>query len=56
MSLTESIVEDAALEMPAATLIPGFSPWEKEQGWREAELLKQNVLVFPCAFRAFYYF
>ena len=31
MSLNESIVEDAALIMPAATLIPAFSQKEKER-------------------------
>ena len=34
MSLNESIVEDVALIMPAATLIPAFSHGEKEK--REA--------------------
>ena len=34
MSLNESIVEDAALAMPRATLIPAFSRGEK--GKREA--------------------
>ena len=32
MSLNESIVEDAALAMPMAALIPAFSQREKEEG------------------------
>jgi len=31
MSLNESIIEEAALAMPRAALIPTFSQWEKEK-------------------------